>query len=424
MSKDERPHGFGTPPPASTSNANAASAAPNAKAVDKIQNLAIRAKASMGRGINKPAIVGVLGVAAILILVLSVSGLSAGPNINGAAPKPLMSDPARAEMAQGNVRNLPKSYDDTARFAPIAASDVPQLGPAMAGDIPATVPSGYDAGIDPIAAGMRVRAPGNPGASYQPSAQYVANPQINEAEAARTSGLFFQLRDKSGSATAIAANPTLDLENADRDLMTSPHRLLAAASPRSLQPGAIIPASLLTAVNSETPGPVIAQVTEAVYDSASGEKLLIPQGAKLIGAYRASSQYGQKRIAIIWSRLVYPDGSQIILNEMATDASGAAGLKGRLDNHWGEAFSAAILGTLINVGAAATEDRSSVGVTYSGIGIINGDDPVEQAARRGIQRTADSLSGRIIDRGLSVPPTIRIKAGAKVSALVTRELVF
>lgn len=421
MAKNDRPHGFGAPPPSSAPNAELNSAPKKANAVDRVQNLAIRAKASMGKGMNKPAIVGVLGGAAVLVLALSVSGLSARPNANSETPKPLMSDPARSEMAQGGVRDLPKSYEDAARFAPVsvAMNDVPQLGPAMAGDIAAFAPGNYDAGIDPVSAGMRVRAPG----STAPNVQSAVGAQVDEAEAARTSGLFFQLRDKFGGATAIVANPALDVENADRDLMTSPHRLLAAASTRSLHPGAIIPASLLTAINSDTPGPVIAQVTGAVYDSASGEKLLIPQGAKLIGVYKSSSQYGQRRIAIIWSRLVYHDGSQIILNEMAADSSGAAGLNGKVDNHWGKAFSAAILGTLINVGAAATEDRNSVGVTYSGIGVINGDDPVEEAARRGVQRTANSFSNRVIDRGLSVPPTIRIKAGAKVSVLVTRELV-
>ena len=91
-----------------------------------------------------------------------------------------------------------------------------------------------------------------------------------------------------------------------------------------LFPGAVIPASLVTEVNSESPGPVIAQVTQSIYDSATGRTLLIPQGARLIGDYRSSSRYGQSRVAILWSRLIMPNGDEIALDEAAVDPSGAA----------------------------------------------------------------------------------------------------
>lgn len=443
-SPKESRQGF-TPPPAdaeptSSAKANAQQMSGEgfvAKTKAGAQELKIRVTAQMGKAINKPAITGAVGAAFALVLALGVSGLAAHPKFSSDAAKPLMSDPARQEMAQGLVRDLPQSYDD-ARLARInaSASDAPELGPAMAGDIAAFAPASYgagDSGIDPIAMGMRVRAPGSTGSSgmspasytrpYQSPTGYAVNPQADEVETARKSGLFFALREKpAANAGTMSVNPISDLESADRDLMTSPHKILAAQSSRSLLPGAIIPASLITAINSDTPGPVVAQVTEEIFDSATGDQLLIPQGAKLIGAYKASSQYGQKRVSIIWSRLVFPNGSQIVLNELAADSSGAAGLKGRVDDHWGAAFKAATLGTLINMGAAATQDRNSIGVTYSGIGIINGDDPVEQAARQGVQRTASTVSNRVVDRALSVPPTIRIKAGARVQVLVSREL--
>ena len=226
-------------------------------------------------------------------------------------------------------------------------------------------------------------------------------------------------------ARASIALPAINqIEAADRDLMTSPHKLLPPESDLSLHPGTIISASLITAINSDSPGPVLAQVTERVFDSATGQRLIIPQGARLIGNYKSSRQYGERRIAIIWSRLIMPDGSQIVLNEIAVAPSGAAGIAGRVDDHWDEAFGAAILGTLINIGAAATESRDRVDLTYNGIGVLSGNDPVEDAARRGVTRTASGFSNRVIDRGLSVPPTIRIKAGAKISVIVTRELAF
>ena len=208
----------------------------------------------------------------------------------------------------------------------------------------------------------------------------------------------------------------------DRALMTSSHRLLPAASRFSLHPGTIIPASLVTAINSEAPGPVIAQVTQGVYDSATGDRLLIPQGARLIGAYRSATRYGQSRIAVTWSRVVMPDGRQIVLDEIAVDGAGASGVTGRVDNQWGEVFGAAALGTLINVAAATTEDRTSIGLTYGDVGVYAGADLAADATREGVQRAANAVSGRVVERGLSVPPTIQVAAGARVSAMVTREV--
>lgn len=118
-----------------------------------------------------------------------------------------------------------------------------------------------------------------------------------------------------------------------------------------------------------------------------------------------------------------PDGRQIVLDELAVDGAGASGVTGKVDNHWGEVFGAAALGTLINLAAATTEDRASIGLTYGGVGVYAGDDPAAEAAREGVQRAASAVSGRVVERGLAVPPTIKVVAGARVSILVSRELV-
>ena len=186
-----------------------------------------------------------------------------------------------------------------------------------------------------------------------------------------------------------------------------------------LFPGAVIPASLVTEVNSESPGPVIAQVTQSIYDSATGQTLLIPQGARLIGDYRSSTRYGESRVAIIWSRLIMLDGREIELAEAALDPSGAAGVSGEVDNHWSDVFGAAALGTLINVGVATTEDP----VAYGGSGIVVRD-PVDDAVSDGVQRVASNVSNRVVDRGLAIPPTIRVPAGAKLTVIVTRRSAF
>jgi len=388
--------------------------------------LSIRVKPKGARGLNKPAIIGVVGGAATLVLVLSVTGIGAQPNAQTDVRRPLMSDPARPEMAEGRVRELPGSYEEAAAFARQSGitQTIPELGDPMAGDIAAFAPEENYAGYDPVAYGMRAREPASSSGVSYTSGATTSGP--SESDLALRSGLFFQMRDRGPQSGTIAgagmqpvAEPGESAE--DRAAMTSPHRLMAPVSRFSLHPGAIIPASLVTAINSEAPGPVIAQVTQGVYDSATGDQLLISQGARLIGSYRSATRYGQQRIAITWLRLVMPDGRQIVLDELAVNGAGSSGVSGAVDNHWGEVFGAAALGTLINVAAAATEDQRTVGLTYGGVGVVI--DPVEEAAREGVQRAASAVSGRVVDRGLSIPPTIRVAAGARVSALVAREIV-
>ncbi|WP_422865669.1 TrbI/VirB10 family protein, partial [Endosaccharibacter trunci] len=97
--------------------------------------------------------------------------------------------------------------------------------------------------------------------------------------------------------------------NATPDKRTvSSDRLEAKASPYVVQAGTVIPAALITGIRSDLPGQITAQVTEAVYDSPTGQFLLIPQGAKLIGQYDSSVAFGQSRILLVWTRIIMPDG--------------------------------------------------------------------------------------------------------------------
>jgi type IV secretion system protein VirB10 len=131
-------------------------------------------------------------------------------------------------------------------------------------------------------------------------------------------------------------------------------RLQAKASPYVVQAGTVIPAALITGIRSDLPGQITAQVTEAVYDSPTGQYLLIPQGAKLIGQYDSSVAFGQSRILLVWTRLIMPDGTSIVLERQpGADTEGYAGLEDEVDKHWGMLFKAAILSTLLSVGAEA-----------------------------------------------------------------------
>lgn len=154
------------------------------------------------------------------------------------------------------------------------------------------------------------------------------------------------------------------------DAIDYPHAEQASVSPYQLMAGTIIPASLVTGLNSELPGMVIAQVTENVFDTVSGRHLLIPQGTRLIGHYDSVVAFGQERALIVWQRLIRPDGSSIVIDNLpATDTQGYAGLADRVDIHtWqllrGIALSTLLgVGTELSLGADESDTRSGSGTS-------------------------------------------------------------
>lgn len=370
---------------------------------------AIRVKGPNAKGLNKPAILIAAGSGVAIVLVLASGAFSSGPSRKPAETKPMMSDPARPEMAQGAIRALPADYAEAADRLPAPAPIPPHLGPPLPGDIAAFAQAEPD---------LRGRTPEQvyswdrdaPAGAVTP-----ASIEDEEEQDAERSALFFSLRNEPQSQVATAEPGRQTPDSGAAKQITA-----ASALDRSLFPGAVIPASLVTELNSESPGPVIAQVTQSIYDSATGHHLLIPQGAKLIGEYKSSTRYGQSRVAIIWQRLIMPDGTERALNELAVSANGAAGVGGEVDNHWGDIFGAAALGTLINVGVATTEDPQ---IAFSGIGAVSRD-PVDQAIQDGVQRSASTVTNRVVDRGLAIPPTIRVQAGARISVIVSRRAEF
>jgi type IV secretory pathway VirB10-like protein len=370
----------------------------------------VRVRGPAGRGLNKPAILLTAGGAVAIVLLLASNGLTSNSAKRPADAKPIMSDPARPEMAQTAVRGLPDTYPEAAaREAARLPAQPPVLGPPLPGDVAAFAPDQPDR-YDAIAYDRYEP-------TYEPDEE--PDPAIEEARQAERSALFFALRQQP-KQDRKAPQPVQAQQDQLTSLMRPDTVTPATSSPGDavLFPGTVISASLVTGIISESPGPVIAQVSQTVYDSATGRVPVIPQGARLIGDYKSSTRYGQSRVAILWSHLIMPDGEQIALNEMASDPSGAAGVSGKVDNHWPDVFGAAALGTLINVGVAATEDPI---LSYDGVGATSRD-PVDDAVAEGAQRSASIVSNRVVDRSLALPPTIRIEAGQRISIMVRRPM--
>jgi type IV secretory pathway VirB10-like protein len=190
----------------------------------------------------------------------------------------------------------------------------------------------------------------------------------------------------------------------------NPHRLQPPAARWQLAAGSVIAASLVTGIDSDLPGLVIAQVTENVHDSATGRTILVPQGARLIGRYDSMVSFGQGRALLVWQRLVFPDGSSIELDNLpATDSQGYAGVADRVDGHIWRLLRGIGLATLLGVGTQLTLGDEEADLV--------------RALRESTQQNADRAGQRLVERNLDIQPTIRVRPGYPVRVIVHRDLI-
>ena len=186
-----------------------------------------------------------------------------------------------------------------------------------------------------------------------------------------------------------------------------------------LRAGFVIPAVLLSGVNSEVPGAVIAQVAQDVYDNATGTDLLIPQGARLIGSYASNVHYGQSRLFVVWQRIVYPDGRALDVGaEPGTGSDGYAGFKDSVDSHWLQIFGSAALMSAISAGVAYSQDR------YQGNGNNYQPPRFSDELSEAVGQQFGQATAALLEKNLNVAPTLKIRPGYRFSVLLIRDFVF
>ncbi|QDW40486.1 TrbI/VirB10 family protein [Bradyrhizobium sp. KBS0727] len=219
------------------------------------------------------------------------------------------------------------------------------------------------------------------------------------------------LNDRSGEIIPSSQARKLAFVSAKADKeTTNPHALAAAPSPYAIMAGSIIPASLITGLNSDLPGSTIAQVTENVYDTVTGEHLLVPQGTKLFGKYDSVVAFGQKRALVVWTRLILPNGNSVVIENLpATDVAGYAGLEDEVDFHTWQLLKGIGLATLLGVGT-----QLSLG---------NDESDLVKALRESVQQTTNRAGQRLIERELDVQPTITVRPGWPLRVIVSKDLV-
>jgi type IV secretion system protein TrbI len=403
------------------------------------ERLELRARPRPVHRLNRRALMVGAGMLVLLIAGATIVALDPSRSLPSAT-RPELYNTDRKQTADG-LATLPKTY-----------AEIPVLGPPVPGDLGRAFVTGErQLGLRPSASDMQLRP--NPEDEAE-RAERIR--QARAAQQARESGLFFRLSDKqkrmpqtAGVADPIpppsmplqagfreerdplAAALARSLNNNERSAellplsqarklafvsgraereTINPHALTPQPSPFTLMAGSVIAASLVTGLNSDVPGQVIAQVTEHGYDSVSGEYLLIPQGSRLIGKYDSVVAFGQKRALLVWTRIILPNGNSIVVDNLpATDAAGYAGLEDEVDFHTWQPIKGIGLATLLGVGTQLT--------------LGNDESDLLKALRQSIQQTTNRAGQRLIERQLDVQPTITVRPGWPVRVVVAKDLV-
>ncbi|MEA2755154.1 MAG: type secretion system protein TrbI, partial [Aliidongia sp.] len=378
---------------------------------------------------NRRVVIGVAAVACVAVGGATLMALYAPSLPRGSGGELL--DTGRKQVADG-LAGLPSSYGDLAR-------PTPKLGAPLPGDLgPPVVAVERNLGVAPQENGLRP----NP---EEDAARAERIRLVRQAQDARESKVFFAVSlpaAQAGTAVASAGkeagaadtgkepaapsapldlDPTkdpndqqhkLDLLNAKQDdhEIYNPHGLQHPVSPYQVMAGTLVAASLLTGLNSDLPGLVTAQITENVYDTVTGRTLLIPQGARLIGAYDSVVAFGQSRALVVWQRIILPNGSSIVIDNLpATDASGYAGLQDEVDYHTWALLKGVVLSTLVGVGGQ--------------IGSGNQQSNLVEAIRQSTQDSTNQAGQRIVQKDLNIQPTITIRPGWPLRVVIHKDLV-
>lgn len=199
--------------------------------------------------------------------------------------------------------------------------------------------------------------------------------------------------------------------NEDKLSIYNQHEIVDPLSPYQVNAGNIIPGVFITGVKSTLPGRMIGQVRENVYDSVTGNYLLIPKGARIMGMYDSNVTFGQDRVMIIWERIIFPSGKSIELDRfVGTDLSGYAGVTGKVNNHYGKLLTSVVLSSIIGAGTAIVDND-------------NDNNDWKSEAGRGAGEQIINIGTKFADKVMNIAPEITIAPGQKFNIIVNSDML-
>lgn len=223
--------------------------------------------------------------------------------------------------------------------------------------------------------------------------------------------------EKQGDNKRKLAVMKSQVDNDKADLFYDMHSMVKPFSRYQVNAGTLIPATLITGIDTTIAGTIVAQVRQDIYDNVTGKYLLIPKGSKLLGEYDSRHvAYGQRRIAMWYTRIIRPDGSSIALGKPAgVDSLGQSGVEGNVDNHWAQIIGAATISTLLSVGAAVAANRN--------VNAANNQVTTGQQAGQGVSQAVSGIGSQLTSRAMGVATTITLPPGYQFFITTKKDMV-
>jgi type IV secretory pathway VirB10-like protein len=192
----------------------------------------------------------------------------------------------------------------------------------------------------------------------------------------------------------------------------------APRSPYELRAGFVVPATLISGINSELPGQIMAQVSQDVFDTATGKFKLIPQGSRLVGRYASDVAYAQSRILIAWQRIVFPDGKAMDIGSMpGADSAGYAGFNDQVNNHYFRLFASAFLMSGVTAGITLSQNQDPQNN-------IGNRQTASSALSEALGQQLGLVTAQLISKNMNIAPTLEIRPGYRFNVIVTKDMTF
>ncbi len=187
-------------------------------------------------------------------------------------------------------------------------------------------------------------------------------------------------------------------------------------SPYVLQTGFVIPATLISGINSSLPGQIMAQVSHNIFDSPRGKWRLIPQGSRLVGTYSSEVEFGQARVLVAWQRIIFPDGKTMDIGaQPGADGLGYAGFQDQVNNHYLRIFGSALIISAIVAGSTYSQRDSGGAFGRQNAGSI---------MSQSLGQQLGLVTANLIRKNLNVSPTLEIRPGYRFNIIVTQDMQF
>ncbi len=199
---------------------------------------------------------------------------------------------------------------------------------------------------------------------------------------------------------------------------TNPATVEAPSTMHIIRTGSVIPATLVSGINSDLPGQIVGQVAQDVYDTPTGKHVLIPQGSRLVGEYSSDVQYGQSRVFAVWQRVIFPDGKALDLGAMpGSSGAGYSGFRDRVNNHYVRIFGSAIMMSAILAGVEMTQNNQDYNQGSN-------QQRMSDAMSEALGNQLGGVMAEMLQKNMNIAPTLEIRPGYRFNVMLVKDLVF